>query len=107
MAANTNVACIGAGHWGKNLVRNFHDLNALSIVCETDGGRRAALKAEYPDLEVTDDPAAVFANPAIRGVAIATPAESHGQLVRDAVVAGKDVMVEKPLCLSLDEAKQL
>src|SRR2546429_3902756 len=93
------IACIGAGYWGKNLVRNFHDLGALSWVCDLDEDRRSHLAATYPTVRVTDTVDQVFADEQMSGVAIATPAETHGDLVRRALLAGKDVLVEKPLCL--------
>jgi len=105
-AAN-KIACLGAGYWGKNLVRNFIDLGALAWVCEVDPTRRAHLAAVHPTVKVTDAVEQVLADPEVAGVAIATPAETHGELVRRALLAGKDVLVEKPLCLAVEEGRQL
>jgi len=102
-----SIACIGAGYWGKNLVRNFRTLGALSWVCEMDPNRRRELAESAPETRVTDSVEAIFADPAVEGVAIATPAETHGGLVRRALLAGKDVFVEKPLCLSVPEGEEL
>jgi UDP-2-acetamido-3-amino-2,3-dideoxy-glucuronate N-acetyltransferase len=102
-----NIACIGAGYWGKNIVRNFNDLGALSWICDTDPDLRAQFAVRYPTIQVTDSVECVLADPAVDGVAIATPAETHGRLVQQALLAGKDVFVEKPLCLSVAEGKQL
>jgi UDP-2-acetamido-3-amino-2,3-dideoxy-glucuronate N-acetyltransferase len=102
-----NIACIGGGYWGKNLVRNMHDLGVLSSVCEIDSETRQRLKKTYPDINFTDQPTDLFRDPNLAGVMIATPAESHGPLVEQALLAGKDVFVEKPLCLSVNEAKKL
>lgn len=107
VAADVRVACIGAGQWGRNLVRNFAALGALEVVCEKSAERRAELAAAHPDLRMTDDVEAVLADPSIRAVVIATPVETHGALVRRALEAGKDVFVEKPICLSLKEAEEL
>src|SRR5207245_2195571 len=101
------IACIGAGYWGKNLVRNFTDLGVLAWVCESDPSTRAHLAAAYPTARFTDALDQVLADPEIAGVAIATPAETHGELVRWALLAGKDVLVEKPLSISLEEGQQL
>lgn len=101
------IACIGAGYWGQNLIRNFNDLGVLSWVCEPDAGRRGHCMLAYPDVQCTDSPARVLDDPEVAGVAIATPAETHGELVRQALLAGKDVFVEKPLCLSVEEGKRL
>ena len=79
MTADTSIACIGAGYWGKNQVRNFHALEMLSCVCETSPERRAELAAAYPDAHLTDSFEEVLANPQVDGVAIATPAEDPRQ----------------------------
>lgn len=100
------VAVIGAGHWGKNLIRNFHELGALSAICDHDEEKRAALREQYPFYE-TPPYGEILKNPEIEAVAIATPAETHGALVREALAAGKDVFVEKPLCLSVEEGERL
>lgn len=101
------LAVIGAGYWGRNLVRNYHELGALQLVCETDAGARAAIAAAHPDVPVVDSVAATLADPRIDAVAIATPAATHGALVAQALAAGKHVFVEKPLCLDLAEARAL
>ncbi|GJL66032.1 MAG: oxidoreductase [Nitrospirales bacterium] len=102
-----NIAVIGAGYWGKNLVRNFHELNRLAVICDSDPERLQALSANYPSIHVETAYPAVLMNPSIAAVAIATPAESHGELVKKALLANKDVLVEKPLCLSEQEGKEL
>lgn len=101
------VACIGGGYWGKNLIRNFHQLKALSWVCEIDRDAREALKEKYPDIRFTGSLEQVYADPAVQGVVIATPAVTHADLVRRALLADKDVFVEKPLCLSVDLGEKL
>jgi UDP-2-acetamido-3-amino-2,3-dideoxy-glucuronate N-acetyltransferase len=106
MIAN-RIACIGAGYWGKNLVRNFNDLGVLKWICESSRERRTQLSAEYQAVRLTDSLDEVLTDPEIAGVAIATPAETHGELVRRALLAGKDVFVEKPLCLTTPEGEKL
>ena len=101
------IGCIGAGYWGRNLVRNFDALNALSWICDADTARHAELAAAYPRARVTDSVDRVLSDPGVTGVAIATPAETHGELARKALLAGKDVFVEKPLCLSVEEGEGL
>jgi UDP-2-acetamido-3-amino-2,3-dideoxy-glucuronate N-acetyltransferase len=107
VTSEKKVGCIGVGYWGRNLVRNFDALGALSWICDADTARHAELAAAYPGAEVTDAVDRVLSDSAVTGVAIATPAETHGDLVRRALVAGKDVFVEKPLCLSVDEGEEL
>jgi UDP-2-acetamido-3-amino-2,3-dideoxy-glucuronate N-acetyltransferase len=101
------IACIGAGYWGKNLIRNFHDLGVLSWICEQDPSKRASLEALYPTINLTDSIDQALVDPEVVGIAIATPAETHGELARQVLLAGKDVFVEKPLCLSVAEGYKL
>ncbi|RPH39603.1 MAG: gfo/Idh/MocA family oxidoreductase, partial [Planctomycetota bacterium] len=101
------IACIGAGAWGVNLVRNFHEIGALHKVCELDAKRLAEIAAKYPSVPFTDSIDSVIQDPQIAAVAIATPAVTHGDLARRALLAGKDVFVEKPLCLSPEQGKEL
>lgn len=101
------VACIGAGQWGRNLVRNFAELGALAAVWDSDPAGLAALAERYPDARFDASFDQLIADPAIDAVAIATPAELHGTMTRAALEAGKDVFVEKPLCLSLDDGRDL
>lgn len=101
------VAVVGAGYWGKNLVRNFHDLGALSVICDTDPKLLTAIGKQYPSVRTTDSLEQVLADPDIAAVSIATPAETHAGLVKEALLRGKDVLVEKPLALSLSDGEEL
>jgi UDP-2-acetamido-3-amino-2,3-dideoxy-glucuronate N-acetyltransferase len=101
------IACLGAGYWGRNLIRNFHALNALHAICDPDGARREEFARLYPKAAVSHSLGALLADSQVAGVAIAAPAETHAALVREALMAGKHVFVEKPLCLSVPEAKDL
>ena len=107
MSLHHKIACIGAGYWGKNLIRNFHSLGVLEWICELDADRCSYFANIYPDVKVKDDINSVLERSEISGVAIATPAETHGDLVRRALLAGKDVLVEKPLSLSTEEGQEL
>lgn len=101
------VAVIGLGHWGPNLARNFAALGSLGAICDADGGRLAEIAARHPEARALSDFDAVLEDPSIDAVAIATPAATHGALVRRALEAGKHTLVEKPLCLNLDEGRDL
>ncbi|MBI3610059.1 MAG: Gfo/Idh/MocA family oxidoreductase [Nitrospirae bacterium] len=101
------VAVIGTGYWGKNLVRNFYDLRVLVGICDSDESKLHTFKKQYPECLSFKSYEQVLKNNAIRALAIATPAETHGDLVRRALLAGKDVFVEKPLCLSIEEGQEL
>lgn len=104
---HARVAVVGAGYWGKNLVRNFHGLGALYAVCENDNERIHGLKQQYASTRIVSAYSDVLRDDKVKAVAIATPAESHGALVREALLAGKDVFVEKPLCLSVGTGEEL
>ncbi|MCW5210538.1 Gfo/Idh/MocA family oxidoreductase, partial [Desulfobulbus sp. N3] len=101
------ISVIGSGYWGKNLVRNFHALNALHSICDSNPDTLALFKNDYPDVELGVSFSEVINNPDITGVAISTPAVTHATLAKEALLAGKDVYVEKPLCLSEKEGKEL
>jgi predicted dehydrogenase len=101
------VAVLGYGHWGRNLVRVFHEIGALHTVCDVRDSARADVAAKFPGIPVTGDLDSVLRDPAIPAVVIATPAETHVPLATAALNAGKDVFVEKPLALRSTEAEKL
>ena len=101
------IAVVGAGYWGKNLVRNFHSLGVLGVICDTQKKTLEAFPEHYPDVPVKDSFQSVLEDSSVIGVAIATPAETHYRMVRDALSADKHVFVEKPLALKEEEGMQL
>src|SRR3974390_533678 len=104
--SNPRVALIGAGYWGKNLVRNFHALGALETVCDTNEQTLDRVHREY-GVATTVDFQAVLADPRIGAVVIAAPAAEHYKLVKRSLDAGKHVFVEKPLALHINEGREL
>lgn len=107
MSYKARVGVLGTGYWGKNLLRNFNALGALSGFCDNNEAQVAAFKSSYPQAKAFKDSAALLSDSEIQAVAIATPAATHGDLVEAALMAGKHVFVEKPLCLDIDQAKRL
>ncbi len=105
--SSSNIAVIGSGYWGKNLVRNFNTLKALHTICDTNQATLARFKEQYPEVKTVSTYSDVLTDPDIHGIAIATPAETHATLAREALLAGKDVYIEKPLCLSEEEGGKL
>ena len=95
-----NIAVFGCGYWGQNLVRNFHALGVLRVVCDPGEAGRARARQLAPGADVLADFARVFARPDIHAVVLATPAETHEPLALQALAAGKDVLVEKPMALN-------
>ena len=102
-----SIAVIGAGNWGRKLVKTLSELGALSHVADASPDRRRDLAAAYPHVTFLDDPAPLLADPAITGVAIATPVPTHHAIARAFLEAGKDVFVEKPVTLTVAEAEDL
>lgn len=101
------IAVLGCGNWGKNLVRNVHALGALAMVYDPTEAGRALAKQTAPGTEVTDNLEKVLENKDVTAVVIAAPAGLHHKVAKAAFAAGKDVYVEKPLCLHIEEAKEL
>lgn len=102
-----SIAVIGAGYWGKNLVRNYFELGALHSVCDARREVLASLKKQYPDVTYVEHFGDVLADASVKGVVIALPAECHYEFAVKALLADKDVFVEKPLALDLDHARKL
>jgi len=102
-----NIALIGCGHWGKNLVRNFFELKSLYGICDIDENRLNDFKEKYPNIQAATNSFQLLKNPDVKAVAIATPSATHYLLAKEALLAGKDVFVEKPLALRYGEAAEL
>lgn len=102
-----SVAVIGCGIWGKNIVRNFYNLNALNTVCDLDTENLNRLAQEYENVNFTTDFSSVLSNPEIEAVAVVTPSHTHFKVVSAALNAGKHVYVEKPISTVAQEAKEL
>jgi len=100
------VAVVGGGYWGKNLVRNVAALGALECICDADAETLAALSATYHARSTTSF-TQVLADASIAAVMLATPAEQHFRMAREALAAGKHTFVEKPLALRAAEADAL
>jgi UDP-2-acetamido-3-amino-2,3-dideoxy-glucuronate N-acetyltransferase len=101
------VAVVGTGYWGKNLVRNYHQLGALRMLCDKNPETLEQFAKTFPGVQGVLSVSDILGDSAVEGVVVATPAETHAQLVRECLLAGKDVYVEKPLCLSNAEGRDL
>ncbi|MBF2066468.1 MAG: Gfo/Idh/MocA family oxidoreductase [Calothrix sp. C42_A2020_038] len=102
-SVNKYVAVIGCGYWGKNLVRDFAQLGVLRVICDAKESVLADLSAKF-SVEGVSNFDTVLAMSDVKAVIIATPAPTHAKLVIKALNAGKDVFVEKPLALTLEDA---
>ncbi|NQT13098.1 MAG: Gfo/Idh/MocA family oxidoreductase [Planctomycetes bacterium] len=106
-ASAPRVAVIGFGQWGKNLIRNFHELGVLSAICDSDPSRREKVREQYPGVDYVEQVGNLLRRDDIDAVVIATPAVTHFEIARRAIQADKDVYVEKPLALDPEEGETL
>ena len=104
---NKNIAVVGCGYWGKNLVRNFAELGALHTMCDANAGLLAELAAQYPQAKVDTDYTQVLQDSEVRGVVIASPAAFHHSMAKQGLLADKDIFVEKPVALRVEEGQEL
>lgn len=101
------IAVIGTGVWGRNIVRNFYNLNVLDVVCDLDESNLAKVREQYPGVKTTKDFNEIINNPEITAVAVVTPSHTHFKVVKAMLEAGKNVYVEKPISTVAQEAKDL
>ena len=101
------IAVVGNGYWGRNLVRNFFDLGVLEVVCDGKPEVEAAIRQTYPSVNFTRDYSEVLNLDSVDAVVLSTPAATHYEMARRALLAGKDVFVEKPLALDAGEGAEL
>lgn len=104
-----NVAVIGAGYWGPNLIRNFHQIKEVKVltVCDASQERLDFIKNRYPNIGLTKNFNEVLENPQINAVVIALPASLHYKFGKRALEKGKHVFIEKPLVTKTSDAKRL
>jgi predicted dehydrogenase len=108
-SSTIGVAVVGCGYWGPNLIRNFANCSVTDVVmvCDRDQSRWKRVGAMCPGARFTTDLEKVLANPAVDAVAIATPVHTHGEFALAALEAGKHVLVEKPMAVSLSDAEAM
>src|SRR5262245_15803358 len=104
-SSNIGIALVGIGGWGKNLARNYATLPDADLlyVCDLDKRKLDESARHYPSTKMTQDYSAVLNDPEVHGVVIATSAPTHYKLAKAALEAGKDVYIEKPMVLDLNE----
>lgn len=103
------VAVLGAGHWGPNLIRNFHNKDRSEVVwvVDRDPARLTEVRRRFPDVTVGADAETAVADPRVDAVVIATPTSTHYRLARNALEHAKHVLVEKPMAADGGEAAEL
>jgi predicted dehydrogenase len=103
------IAVIGAGHWGPNLIRNFNNGQKSNVVrvIDRDEQRLAQVKLRFPEIATSSDANDAFSDPSVDAVVIATPTSTHFDLVKAALEANKHVLVEKPISHSVETSDAL
>ena len=105
----TTIGVLGCGYWGPNLLRNFaeNEKAQLRWICDLDESRLAAMGRRYPAAQTTNDYLKLLSDPQLDAVAVVTPVATHFQIVKEALIAGKHVLAEKPLTATVREAEEL
>jgi len=104
-----SIACIGIGDWGRNLARNFSQLNDVNLLwcCDINKLRLEKLSKLYPNVQLSTDYQRILDDKKVEAVVIASSSSTHYQLAREALLAEKHVFVEKPLTLKATDAQDL
>jgi predicted dehydrogenase len=107
--AAINMAVVGYGYWGPNIVRNVIERPEFDLwgLCELSAASRDKFSRRYPGSHACADFDEALTDPEVEAVAIATPPNTHHKLVKQALIAGKHVLVEKPLARTSLEARDL
>lgn len=103
------VAFIGMGYWGPNLLRNFSEADACEVVGVSDlkPGRLAFVQKRYPHLKLTLNYGEFLQDASVDAVCVVTPVSTHHAIVKDALLAGKHVLVAKPMADSVAKATEI
>jgi predicted dehydrogenase len=109
MLTDLRLAIVGLGYWGPNLVRCAVELENAEVkaICDRDSAALAKLAKRYPGIGGTSDLDRLLDDPEIDGILIATPVSTHHEIAKRCLLAGKHVMVEKPLANTLEECEEL
>ena len=109
VSSQIGVAVVGYGYWGPNIVRNLVDRPEFELrcLCELNEDRANKFLQRHPDIPVERDFDDVLRDPHVQAVSIATPPKTHHALVKKALLAGKHVLVEKPLATTAADAREL
>lgn len=109
MSKPINVAVVGCGYWGPNLIRNFSALSDCRVkyVCDLDAKRLAHMKRLYPAVETTREFDTLIGDKELDAVAIATPVHLHFDLAKKSLSAGKHTFIEKPMTQTSEQSNEL
>ncbi len=102
-----SIGVFGCGYWGKNLVRNYAELGALRAMCDVDQKKLKKFAVIYPNIKTINPVSQLVNDPTTDAVVIASPAELHYLMAKEALLASKHVFMEKPLALDVEQGKEL
>jgi len=104
-----NIAVVGAGAWGRNHIRVFSEMPhvRLKYICDSDSAKLSSIQKSFPQSKAVRDMNLILQDPEIKGIVIASSAISHYPLAKESLLAGKDVLVEKPMAMRSEEAKEM
>jgi predicted dehydrogenase len=109
MSSEIKIGIIGCGHWGPNHIRTFANMPnvKVSVISDLDTERLNNVGKLYPNVKLTKDYQEILNDESINAVVIATPTQTHYEITKNALLAKKHVLVEKPLCQTADEGQEL
>ena len=109
MSKRVNIAVVGCGYWGPNLIRNFRSLPdcQLKVMCDLSQQRLQHMAQVYPEVEASTSFEGVLKDPEVDGVAIATAVRFHFPMAKASLLAGKHTFIEKPMASSAAECEEL
>jgi predicted dehydrogenase len=104
-----SVAVVGAGAWGRNHIRVFTELPnvRLKYICDNDPSKLQSIEKSYPQSKTAENLEPILRDPEVKGIVIASSALSHYPLSKEALLADKDVLVEKPMALNSNDAEEM
>jgi predicted dehydrogenase len=103
------MAVVGAGAWGKNHIRVFSELPnvRLKFVCDSDRSKLLSIQKAYPQTKMVETMKPILEDSEVKGIVVASSAASHYSLAKEALMADRDVLVEKPMALHSEEAEEI
>ena len=103
------MAVVGAGAWGKNHIRVFSELPnvRLKYVCDSDRSKLLSIQKAYPQTKMVETMKPILEDSEVKGIVVASSAASHYSLAKEALMADRDVLVEKPMALHSEEAEEI
>lgn len=101
------IGLIGLGYWGKNIFRNLYEIGVLHSVCDSEEDVISDYSKKYAEVNYTTSREEILCNAGITAVVVTTPAVTYYEIVKQSLLAGKDVFVEKPLAITVKQGEEL